>query len=291
MRLTRILRHSFAVTAFLGCAWLAWTQAKAPVTPSKLNKIADDLYELETAGGGLTSNGGNVAVYITSEGVILVDDKFDLNFPDIMASVKSVTDKPVKYVLSTHHHGDHTGSSARWLEQGAMIVAHRNNRALMEKNKQPGLPQITFNDEASVFLGGKEVRMKYFGRGHTGGDAVVYFPANKVVHTGDLFVNFAPLIDYNNGGTILDWPHTLEGALGLDFDTAIPGHGPISKKDDVRKFREKIMAMQNRIGSMSKAGSPDADILKMLAADYGFGDGTPQARFASNLIAAVKASK
>jgi len=77
MRPSRILRDCFAVSAFLGCSWLAWTQAKAPVTPSKLNKIADDLYELETAGGGLTSNGGNVAIYITNEGVIIVDDKFE----------------------------------------------------------------------------------------------------------------------------------------------------------------------------------------------------------------------
>jgi glyoxylase-like metal-dependent hydrolase (beta-lactamase superfamily II) len=290
MRRLRLVRHAVSLAVVLGGAWVAWTQSQPPVTPSKINKVAEDLYELETAGGGLVSNGGNVAIYLTGEGVIVVDDKFDANFPDIMAAVKSLTDKPVRYVISTHHHGDHTGSNARFLALNAQIIGQKNNRANMEKNKLPGLPQITFTDEAEVHLGGKEVRTRYYGRGHTNGDAVVYFPALKVVHTGDLFVNFAPLIDYANGGSIVEWPKTLDGILGLDFETAIPGHGPIMKKDDVRKFREKLATMQTRVSEMTRAGSPDEAINQVLVSDFGFQPNTPQIRFTPDLIAEIRAA-
>lgn len=291
MSVPRLLRHIGSVAVLLAGAWIAWTQSQGPATPSKVNRIADDLYELETAGGGLTSNGGNVAIYITNEGVILVDDKFDANFPDIMNSVKSLTDRPVKYVISTHHHGDHTGSHAKFLAQNAEIIAQRNNRANMEKGKMPGLPQITFTDEAEVHLGGKEVRTHYYGRGHTNGDAVVYFPTLKVVHTGDLFVSSAPLVDYNNGGSILEWPRTLDGVLAIDFETAIPGHGPIMKKEDLRKFREKLVTMQTRVSGLAHGGSSDEEITKALASDFGFQPNTPQVRFMPNIIAEIKADK
>src|SRR5579864_2966074 len=100
MHRASIIRLCAAPLLLLGC-WIAYTQNKPPVTPSKLNKIADDLYELQTADTGV-SNGGNVAIYLTNEGVILVDDKFALNYDDIMSAVKSLTDKPVKYLISTH---------------------------------------------------------------------------------------------------------------------------------------------------------------------------------------------
>ena len=133
----------------------------------------------------------------TSEGVVLVDDMFHRNHDDILAQVKSVTDKPLKYVFNTHQHDDHAGGDLKMLPI-AEVIAHRNARANLVDIKQPyyedtpgtpiGLPRITFSDETSVFLGGKEVRAYWFGRGHTSGDAIVYFPEQKVIHTGDLFL-------------------------------------------------------------------------------------------------------
>ena len=155
-----------ALVLLLAGAWVAYTQQQPAPNPLVLNKVKDDLYVIQDNGSG------NVAVYMTSEGTILVDDKFERNYDGIMEKVKSVTDKPVKYVMSTHHHGDHTGSSAKFLAF-AEIVAHKNNRANMVNGKMPGIPRIVFSDEASVFLGGKEVRAHYFGRGHTNGDAVI----------------------------------------------------------------------------------------------------------------------
>ena len=108
--------------------------------------------------------------------------------------------------------------------------------------KQPGLARVTFAEEMSVYLGGKEVRARHYGRGHTGGDAVMYFPADKVIHTGDLFLTFPPqpFIDYANGGSALEWTKTLDAALKLDFDVAIPGHGPISDRAGILKFRDEF---------------------------------------------------
>jgi glyoxylase-like metal-dependent hydrolase (beta-lactamase superfamily II) len=147
----------------------------------------------------------------TAEGVLLVDDKFAQDAPEIVAKVKSVSDKPIRYILNTHQHGDHTGGNEAMLAASAEIIAHKNARANMVTLKMPGLPRVTFSDETQVFLGGKEVRARHLGRGHTNGDAVIYFPSERVLHTGDLFVNGgAPFIDYANGGSLVEWDKTLE---------------------------------------------------------------------------------
>jgi glyoxylase-like metal-dependent hydrolase (beta-lactamase superfamily II) len=241
-------------------AWVAYTQA--PPAPAQLNlqKVKDDLYMIE-------GDGGNVAVYLTNDGVILVDDKFERDFNDIMAKVKSLTDKPVKYVLNTHQHGDHTGSNEKLLPI-AEIIAHKNARANMEKAKQPGLMRVVFSDESDVFLGGKEVRAKYYGRGHTNGDAVIYFPALRLIHTGDLFVTTTPFIDYANGASTGEWAATLDGALKLDFDTVIPGHGPVSKREDLMKFRDTMRNMSMRVSSMVREGRSKDDVAKLLTGEF-----------------------
>jgi cyclase len=260
MNRTLLVRVSAAALMFVG-AWAAYTQqGKQP--NNKLNKITDDLYEIE-------GDGGNVAIYITNEGAILVDDKFDYDYDDIMAKVKSVTNQPVKYVMSTHHHGDHTGSSARFLPT-AEVIAHKNNRMNMVKGKQPGVPRVVFEKEASVFLGGKEVRAIYFGRGHTNGDVMIYFPALRVLHTGDLFAGATPLIDYSNGGSLKEWPATLDAALKMDFDTVIPGHGPVSHKADLQKYRENLANFTQRISQEIKGGKPKDAVAKVLQSEFGW---------------------
>jgi glyoxylase-like metal-dependent hydrolase (beta-lactamase superfamily II) len=132
---------------------------------------------------------------------------------------------------------------------------------------QPGLPRITFGDETSVFLGGKEVRARYCGRGHTNGDAVIYFPAHRVLHTGDLFVNGAPLIDYNNGGSGLAWTATLDEALKLDFDRVIPGHGPIMKRADLIAWKTSFETVRERISKLKSEGKDVKDAAAQLKMD------------------------
>ncbi|MEO8256054.1 MAG: MBL fold metallo-hydrolase [Acidobacteriota bacterium] len=269
-------------------AWVVSTQTQKPAGPLRIEKVKGDLYMM-------SGEGGNVAVYVTREGVVLVDDMFDRNHADILAQVKSVTGQPLKYVLNTHQHDDHAGGDLKMLPI-VEVIAHRNARANLADIKQPyyedtpgtpiGLPRVTFSDEVSVFLGGKEVRARYFGRGHTSGDAIVYFPDLKVIHTGDLFLGRragrggAPAatrppgvniyVDYAQGGSFLDWTKTLDGALTLDFDTVIPGHGPVSTRADVVSFRTDLETMRNRLAGLVKQGASKDDFVKTLETDYGW---------------------
>jgi len=274
-----ILVRLFAGLLALTGAWVAYTQTpqgkqapaqtKAPA-PFNLIKVADDLYVID--GGGA----GNVAVYITNEGVIMVDDKFEQHFDEIMANVKKVTNQPVKYILSTHYHADHSGGNTRW-SSIAEIISTRNAHDGIVQHKQSNAPdnmipaRVTFTQETDLFLGGKEVRAKYYGRGHTNGDAFVYFPALKVLHTGDMFTSATPLIDYPGGGSLVEWTKTLDSVMGdksLDFDTVIPGHGPVSKKADLLTYRNNAEKMRTRVQTLIRQGKNQDDVAKFMTAEY-----------------------
>jgi len=283
-----ILLASFAAIVLLHSAWVVYTQNAKPPGPLRIEKVKDDLYMI-------SGEGGNVAVYVTREGVILVDDMFDRNHADILAQVKSVTTQPIKYVINTHQHDDHAGGDLKMLAI-AEVVAHQNVRANLSNIKQPyyedtpgtpiGLPRTTFSDKLSIYLGGNEVRAQYFGRGHTSGDAVIYFPELKVIHTGDLFLGRTPprtgtpavsrppgvniYVDYAQGGSFFEWSKTLEGTLQLDFDTVIPGHGPVSSKADVVKFKSDLETMRTRLVTMIKEDKSKEDVLNVLESDYGW---------------------
>ncbi len=212
-----------------------------------IERVKEDLYYI-------VGDGGNVGVLLTKDGVILIDDKFARDSGEILNKVKSITALPIRYILNTHHHGDHTGGNERFLAQ-AEIIAHQNARANIVAGNQPGAQRVTFSDETAVFLGGKEVRMKHFGRGHTNGDAIVYFPDLKVIHAGDLFTRGgAPFIDYKNGGSAVEWTRTLEGALAWDFDTVIPGHGAVGTRADLQQHIKNISTMRDRISELVKKG-------------------------------------
>ncbi len=255
----------------------AGQQVPPTLTPEQqarlqIREVMDGLYVLPGFDGG--QSGGNVAVRVTDEGVIIVDDKFPYSFDFITAQVRSVTDQPIKYVLNTHHHDDHSGSNADFLPS-AEVIAHKNARANIVRNNQPGAPRLIFADETAVFLGGAEVQMFHFGRGHTNGDAIVYFPDLRTVHTGDLFVfgqrldgsTLSPFWDFGNGGSVLEWPATLTRLLALDFDTVIPGHGPILTKADIRTFRGKLETVIDRVRGEIAAGARRDDIASRVDTD------------------------
>ncbi|HAW89110.1 MAG TPA: hypothetical protein DCX61_00405 [Gemmatimonadetes bacterium] len=231
----------------------------------QIRGVKDGLYVIPGFDGG--QSGGNVAVRVTDGGVIIVDNKFPYSFDFITEQVRKITDQPIKYVLNTHHHDDHSGSNADFLPT-AEVIAHKNARANIVRNNQPGPPRVIFADETAVFVGGAEVQMFHFGRGHTNGDAVAYFPDLRTVHTGDLIVfgqrldgsTLSPFWDFGNGGSVLEWPATLTGLLALDFDTVIPGHGPLLTKDDVRIFRGKMEIVIDRVRTEIAAGATRDDI-------------------------------
>lgn len=236
--------------AGLACLWLAWAQNQQPAELT-LQKVADDLYVIQ-------GSGGNVAFMPTREGVILIDDKFAQDGPQILAKVKSVTQEPIRYVINTHQHGDHTGGNAALLAAKTEILIHRNARANMVAAEMPGIPRITFSDESQIFLGGKEVDARYFGRGHTNGDVMIYFPAQRVVHTGDLFTSGAPFCDTSAGCSIKEWDKTIQKSLAWDFDTVIPGHGPVMKKADLAKYAQTVAAVRDHIAKACQGGADSA---------------------------------
>ena len=270
MRTLQRLGSLTALVVLASILTLAAGQQVPTLTPEQeaqlqIREVMDGLYVLPGFDGG--QSGGNVAVRVTDEGVIIVDDKFPYSFDFITAQVRSVTDQPIKYVLNTHHHDDHSGSNADFLPS-AEVIAHKNARANIVRNNQPGAPRVIFADETAVFLGGAEVQMFHFGRGHTNGDAIVYFPDLRTVHTGDLFVfgqrldgsTLSPFWDFGNGGSVLEWPATLTRLLALDFDTVIPGHGPILTKADIRTFRGKLETVIDRVRGEIAAGARRDDI-------------------------------
>jgi len=237
MRKQQTVRGAILIFGLAGL-WLAWSQGQQPAQLT-MEKVTENLYVI-------MGSGGNVAVLPTNDGVLLVDDKFAQDGPQILAKVRSVSDKPIRYVLNTHQHGDHTGGNASLLAAKAEILIHKNARANMAAGNMPGLPPITFSDETQVFIGGKEVQARHLGRGHTNGDAVIYFASERVLHTGDLFTNGAPYLDYNAGASIKEWDKTLQKAMAYDFDSVIPGHGPVMKKANFAKYIQAVGEIRTR---------------------------------------------
>ena len=145
----------------------------------------------------------------------------------------------------------------------------------MVRGKQPAPPRVVFTDQAAVFLGGVEVQALHLGRGHTNGDAVIYFPDLRTVHTGDLVVwgkrtdgsLLTPFVDRANGGSLVQWITTLDRVLQLDFDAAIPGHGPVLTKDDVRTFREKLITVRQRMTDLARSGVRKDELAARLRTD------------------------
>jgi cyclase len=286
----RIVVLGVCAAAFIvQASWAVYTQTAKPPGPLRTERVKGDLYMV-------SGEGGNVALYTTSEGVVLVDDMFDRNHADILAQIKSVTSQPLRYVINTHQHDDHAGGDMKMLPI-AEVIAHRNVRANLADLKRPyyedtpgtpiGLPRITFSQELFVNLGGQEVQAHYFGRGHTSGDAIIYFPELKVIHTGDLFLatraggrGTAPArqrppgvpiyVDYVQGGSFLEWSKTMDGMLKLEFDTVIPGHGPLSTRADVVKFRADLETMRTRLIGLIKEGKTKPELAKILEDDYGW---------------------
>lgn len=273
MHRTRMLVYLCLLgTAITTMAFAAAQQPTGDPFSTEIRKIKDGLFVIPGYDGAVT--GGNVAVRVTSEGTIIVDDRFPPSSKEIAGKVRSVTPQPIKYVLSTHSHGDHSGGHPEFINV-AEIIAHRNNRVNMMRNKQAAPPRIVFADQASVFLGGVEVQALHLGRGHTNGDAVIYFPDLRTVHTGDLVVwgqrtdktILTPFIDRSNGGSLGQWITTLDGVLKLDFDAAIPGHGPVLTKENVRAFRQNLVTLRQRMTDVVKAGAKKEDLAKRLKTD------------------------
>jgi cyclase len=251
---------------------VAYLHAQFGNAPSKLNtiKITDDLFVIHN-----DFVPGNTTALVTNDGVLLVDDKFEIDYPNIVAEVKKLTSQPIKYVVNTHHHGDHSGSNAKMQALNVQVVASEQARDNMVDGKMPGLPTMVFDHHAHIYLGGKNVELYHFGRAHTNGDVVVLFPAQRTLAAGDMFTygdDVPELIDYAGGGSAKEWTPTLDSALQLEFDNVVPGHGPLVKKADMRKFRDSTLRFRNRVHELVVEKKSRADIEKVMRSEFHWAD-------------------
>ncbi len=238
--------------------------------PMWIEKVKDGLYLIRGPLGpcmdacrpgaprdGVLHEPGDVAVRVTGEGVILVDSKFADNVPQIVALVRSVTDQPIKYLVNSHFHADHAGGDGEMIKRGVIIVDQQALRDSYDgtKRNRP-TPQVVFDDYGAIVLGQARVQMYHFGPGHTRGDTTIYFPDLKIIHMGDVVIEGMPHIDYTDGGTAVGMLNEIYSMLKLDWDFAIPGHGRILTREEVRQYARKFETMNARMQQIVLQGIP-----------------------------------
>ena len=258
----------FLVFAFLSPA--SFAQSDYSRVQIKTEKLSDTTYML-------TGAGGNLGVSVGKDAVFVVDDQFAPLTPKIKAAIAKLSRKPVKFVLNTHWHFDHTGGNENFGKAGALIVAHENVRKRMSSEQlieflgmpikpspDQALPIVTFTTDATFHLNGDEVHVFHVANAHTDGDAIVQFRKSNVIHLGDVFFNkLYPFIDTSSGGTIDGMIAAADTVLALANDDTklIPGHGPLATKDDLRNYRDMLSTIAGRVKTQIKDGKTLGDII------------------------------
>nr|MBO2515067.1 hypothetical protein [Gammaproteobacteria bacterium] len=231
-------------------------------------QVKENIYTIRNAGAG------NVIMLVGEEGVVLIDDKFPQDHDAIMKLVREVTDAPVLYVINTHMHPDHVGGNPAMKDIGAAIVSSENARRIMAERGTPGLANIAMRDYLRIYLDEMPIDLYYFGRGHTDGDIVIHLPTERIVITGDLFALYGPyraVIDYSAGGSLRDWPRTLERVLQLDFDLVIPGHSGPTDRANIEGYIDYLTRTAQMVREMNAQNRSREDIQKMLESEFNWG--------------------
>jgi len=262
------MKRTFVHAALIvvGATCIAVAAVQQPQTPQKIEvkKVKDNYFVLlsSTPGDAATFSGGNVGVFITGNGVVLVDTKLAAWGQTLLDTIKSVTDKPVVTIINTHTHPDHTGNNERFSPM-VEFVAHENTKTNMMKldafkgDKAKFLPKRTFSDKLSLGSGKERIDLYYFGPGHTNGDTWVLFPDLRVLQTGDMFAwKDAPRIDRMNGGSGVQYPQTLSKAVAIikNVDTVVPGHSPLMTMKDLQEYQRYTADLLAAIQEAKKAG-------------------------------------
>lgn len=263
------IRTFLIIAGILTAIGVLFSQGQMENVKIKATHVAGNVYMLE-------GRGGNMGVSVGKDGALLVDDQFAPLSDKIRAAIKKLDPGPLKFVLNTHWHGDHTGGNENFSSE-ATILAHTNVRKRLSMDQfQPARnrtvpaapeaawPVITFDQSVSIHFNGEEIKISHLPAGHTDGDAVVYFTQSKVLHMGDLFFSGRfPFIDLDSGGNVDGYIKDVEEILGmLDEDVRIiPGHGPLSTLDDLKNFHKMLVATTEYVRGQLKAGK-SADEIK-----------------------------
>jgi cyclase len=231
----------------------------------KVSKVRGNVYMLKGAGG-------NIGFSVGRDGVVLVDDQFAPLADKIKAALNDITDKPLRFVINTHYHFDHTDGNASF-QKDAPVIAHHNVRKRLESGGAPGnlssvkqelkpaaseaLPILTFSRDVTIHLNGEDIHVFHYPNGHTDGDSIIFFPESNVVHMGDDFVTYGfPFIDLAGGGSVEGMIEAAECVIAkLPTDVkVIPGHGAVSNLADVRRFVAMLKETRDAVEKATKAG-------------------------------------
>jgi cyclase len=260
-----VLAMGTSLVASLMLSSLAHAQMGDPAKVIlKTTPVAGNISMIEGANGFA---GGNVAVLVGDDGVLVVDDELEPLATKLRTALAALSKKPVRFVLNTHLHGDHTGGNAS-LGAGAVIVAHYNVRKRLSaeqfveflgmKKTIPAspavaLPVVTFTDDITLFFDGEELHVVHVPPAHTDGDALVHFKKANVLHMGDTFLGGYPIVDKGSGGTFEGYITAADRGLAIADDATkiIPGHGPVMTKADLVAWREMLVKLRDRVAALA----------------------------------------
>ena len=240
-----------------GTAWAQGAQPDFSAVQIKTHAVAGNVHYLE-------GQGGNVGLLIGDDGVLMIDDQFAPLSEKLLAAIKALSNKPIRMLVNTHVHGDHTGGNENFGKLGIDIVAHDNVRVRLARGVNNGppspaaaLPVVTFGDTMSLHLNGETVTVGKLPAAHTDGDSYIRFANADVIHAGDVFRTIGyPGVDFNNGGSVKGTIEALQALVDLAGPNTkiLPGHGVVSTREDVAAFRDLAVELQKRFTDLVREG-------------------------------------
>jgi len=280
--------------------------ASAAQAQQDMSKVEIKAEQLAPGVAVLFGAGGNIGVSYGEDGTVLIDDQFAPLTGKIQTAIAGLGASPVKFLINTHWHGDHTGGNENFGKAGAVIMAHDNVRVRMASDQKTGfgeikaspkaaLPVITYAEGLKLHLNGEEVRVVSVPPAHTDGDSIVHWTKSNVIHMGDLYFNKVtfPFVDRGSGGDVRGVIIAADKALAMADDATkiIPGHGPVATKADLKAYRDMVSEIVSRVEKAAKEGKTLAEVKAMKPAD-GFGVATngfiTANRFVETVYATVK---
>jgi cyclase len=266
-------------------AWRAWATGLLIVTgvSSAAAQVNPDSVQITATYVGvgvymLAGSGGNIGLCVGDDGPFLVDDQYAPLTPKIKTAIAAITPQPVKFVLNTHWHGDHTGGNEHMGDAGALIIAQENVRKRMSTEQliefldmrtppSPpiALPIVTFTEDVTVYWNGETIHATHAPHAHTDGDAIIHFENANVFHMGDTFFNGAyPFIDLSSGGGINGVIAAADRVLALANSRTriIPGHGPLAGVQELQRYRSMLVTIRDRVATMINDGLSEGDVVR-----------------------------
>ncbi len=264
------MKLALVFLSMLFCMFAAAQSDRFDKVEIKTTRLTQNLYLLE-------GEGGNIGVSAGDDGVFVIDDQFAPLTARILAAIKAISGKPVRFLINTHWHFDHTGGNENFGKAGAVIVAQDNvkkrlsTKTAIEFFKSAygptaaaGLPVITFKDTVTFHLNGDEATAIHVPNAHTDGDSIIHFRAGNVVHMGDTYFNgLYPFIDTGTNGSVKGMIAAADRALAITDDTSkiIPGHGPLSNKAELKAYRDMLAKVYANVDAMVKARKTLAQVI------------------------------